>query len=166
MTARPGAAGLRVLAIDPGAKPGLAATDGRGGLFLSHEPGDVPTAGWDEVVHEAQHSAASLYRHGRRVPIRRSSQASLSFTAGRLYERFPATRRYRILPDDWRALLWPGARRLPKKVVLARLEAQYGDLVVGVPAKNRDDVLEALGILRAWETLAETPKAKERWRVD
>jgi len=159
-------AALRILAIDPGAKPGLAATDGRGGLAYSHQPDALPASGWDEVVHEAQHSAASLYRNGRKVRIRRSSQATLSFTAGRLFERFRGARRYRILPDDWRALLWPGARRLPKKVVLARLESQYGDLVVDVPRTNRDDVMEALGILRAWETLAEAPEEKERWRVD
>ena len=31
----------------------------------------------------------------------------------RLFERFHALRKYRILPDDWRAILWPGSRRLP-----------------------------------------------------
>ncbi len=152
--------GLRVLAVDPGAKPGLAWADG-----ATHLPELVPAAGWDEVVHEAQHSAAHLYRNGRRVRIARRSQSTLSFTAGRLFERFDAERKYRILPDDWRALLWPGSRRLPKPVVLARLEVLYGDRVPPkCPKGNRADVLEAIGIYEAWATLSQAQK--ERWRVD
>lgn len=156
---------LRVLAIDPGEKAGFAASDGRGGLLVTHDAAVVPVEGWDEVVHEAQHSAASLYRHGRRVRVSRKSQQTLSFTAGRLYEKFPARRRYRILPDDWRALLWPGSRRLPKKVVLARLETLVGDQVpASVPKAHRPDVLEARGILEAWSAL--TQDEKEAYRVD
>lgn len=154
---------LRVLAIDPGEHAGYAASDGVGGLLVTHDPALVPADGWDEAVFEAQHSAASLYRGGRRVRVSRKSQQTLSFTAGRLYERFRATRKYRILPDDWRALLWPGSRRLPKRVVLARLEAEYGH-EVPTTGKPRADVLEARGILAGWATL--TQKEKEAYRVE
>lgn len=154
-----------VLSIDPGAKPGLAwFREGR--LHLAGwEPELFPDNGWHEIVHEAQHSAASLWRNGKQVRIRRASQSTLSFTAGRLFERFKGQRKYRILPDDWRALLWPGSRRLPKKVVLARLEAEYGELVpVGTPKGHRGDVLEAVGLGVGWGRL--TYEQKEKYRVE
>ncbi len=162
---RPTLAGF--LSVDPGANPGFAEWTLDGRLVRSgYRPEDFGTdaAPYAEVVFEAQHSAASLYRNGRRVPIRRKSQMTLSFTAGRLFERFRAERKYRILPDDWRAVLWPGSRRLPKAVVLARLEAEYGDLVVDVPKTHRGDVVEAVGIGVAWSRL--TQKQKERFRVE
>ncbi len=154
-----------VLAIDPGAKPGFAwYRDGL--LFRSGwEPELFPDNGWFEVVHEAQHSAASLYRNGKKVHIRRSSQSTLSFTAGRLFEKFKGQRKYRILPDDWRAVLWPGARRLPKPVVLARLETEVGNLLdPTTPKGHRGDVLEAVGLGLAWSTLSY--EQKEKYRVE
>lgn len=145
-----------VLACDPGASSGFAVLlDGE----LAYASSTLPPRDYDEAVFEAQHSAASVWRDGVRVRISRKSQSTLGFTAGRLFERVTATRKFRILPDDWRALLWPGSRRLPKKVVLARLEVAYGDLVL-TRGKPRADVLEAVGIAHAWLRVPEGKKAK------
>ncbi len=152
-----------VLAIDPGAKPGFAWFSSGVLQKAGWEPKLFPENGWHEIVHEAQHAAASLWRNGRRVRIRRSSQSTLSFTAGRLFERFKGQRKYRILPDAWRRVLWPGSRRLPKAVVLARLETEYGHLVVA-PKGHRGDVLEAVGIGAAWGKLSN--EQKELFRVE
>jgi hypothetical protein len=154
----------RYLFVDPGAKAGYCGIyDGH--VLATHNPDLVPVGHYDEAVFEAQHSGASLYRNGKKIRIARKSQSTLSFTAGRLFERFKADRKYRILPDDWRAVLWPGARRLPKAVVLARLEIEVGELVgPDVPKKNRGDVLEAVGMAKAWGKLSDDQK--EEFRVE
>lgn len=159
-----------LLAVDPGAKPGLAHY--QDGLLVQagwrpedfdDTYGDDPE--WSECVFEAQHSAASMYRKGRKVRIARKSQSTLSFTAGRLFERFRSENKFRIMPDDWRAILWPGARRLPKEVVLARLEVEFGDRVpADVNKTHRPDVLEAIGIGQAWLCLSQSQK--EKFRVE
>lgn len=155
---------MLILAVDPGAKAGYAVLEtapGRGLLLATHRPELVPVDGYAEAVFEAQHSAATLFRGGRRVRIRRSSQSTLSFTAGRLFERFTAERKYRILPDDWRALLWPGSRRLPKAVVLARLRVEFGDSLLDDATA---DTWEAVGMAMGWQRL--TQKQKEKFRVE
>ena len=154
---------MRVLAIDLGAKPGFCFTiDG----VLAGVGWDAPVTATDldELVVEAQFAAAHIFRDGKRVRVSRGSQQTLSFTAGRLFERFPATRKYRIQPDAWRGILWPGSRRLPKKTVLARLTPEYGHLVEGFPKTRRGDVLEAIGIAVAWSRL--TPAQKEKYLVE
>jgi hypothetical protein len=150
---------VRILAIDPGAKAGYCVVEDGVVVLATHLPDLVPVAGYDEAWFEAQHSAASMYRNGRKVRIARKSQSTLSFTAGRLFERFSAGRKARIMPDDWRAILWPGARRLPKPVVLARLEVEYGHLVT-TPKTYRADVLEAVGIAMAACKLSPAQKVK------
>jgi hypothetical protein len=117
---------------------------------------------FDEAVFEAQHSASHLYRNGKKVRISRKSQSTLGFTAGRLFERLAAGRKYRIPPDDWRRVLWPGSSRLTKTVVLARLRAEYSTLVDHVPKTHQGDCLEAVGIAVAWSRL--TPAQKEKYR--
>lgn len=153
---------MRVLACDPGAKPGFCIHIGNSKL-ATFVPEDVD--GWgqfDEAVFEAQHSASSMYRNGKKVRISRKSQSTLGFTAGRLFERFTATRKYRIMPDDWRRILWPGASRLTKTVVLARLRAEYSTLVEHIPKTHQPDCLEAIGIAVAWSKL--TQEQKEQYR--
>jgi hypothetical protein len=154
-----------LLAVDPGAKPGFAYYQDGALVQAGWKPDAFQLDGWTECVFEAQHSAAALYRNGRRVRIARKSQSTLSFTAGRLFERFKSPNKYRIMPDDWRAILWPGARRLPKAVVLARLEVEFGDLVpADVSKTHRGDVLEAIAIGQAWLRLSASQK--EKFRVE
>jgi hypothetical protein len=146
----------RILAIDPGAAAGFAYRVGsRHGV--TSDPDLVPADGpWDELVIEDQHLARFIYRNGRRTRVSPKSQITLIRTAERLLLRFPAVASYRIQPDAWRALLWPGARRLPKKTVLARLRADEPELL----ADLTDDAVEARGILRAWLTLTPAQKKK------
>ena len=156
---------MRVLAIDPGANPGFCVTDG-GQIELTSWQADgfeflTPI---DELVVEDQFAAAHVYRNGRRVRVSRKSQMTLAHTAGRLLERYSAERKYRIGPDAWRRVLWPGAVRLTKKVVLARLTPEYGHLVADFPKKHRPDVLEAVGIAMAWARLSAAQK--EAFRVE
>ncbi len=153
---------MRVLCIDPGAKPGFCLVDDDAIVWTGWK--GLPVANLDELVVEAQFAAAHVYRNGKRERISRKSQQTLSFTAGRLFERFPAERKYRIAPDAWRRVLWPGAVRLTKKVVLARLTPDYGHLVEGFPKTHQPDVLEAIGIAMAWAKL--TAKQKEQYRVE
>lgn len=158
---------MRVLACDPGAKPGFCSWDDEGiqGVHYDPEvfmPDDVHPRWYDEAVFEAQHAATHIYRNGRRVPVSRRSQQGLSFTAGRLFERFRAERKYRIPVADWRRILWPGASRLTKPVVLARLGAEYSTLVTHIPKAHQGDCLEAIGIAVAWSRL--TPEQKEPYR--
>lgn len=152
--------GVRVLCIDPGAKPGFCLTDD--GSYQWVDWREPPQGVLDELVIEDQFAAAHLYRNGKKVRVRRASQMALSFTAGMLFERFPATRKYRIGADAWRRILWPGSVRLTKPVVLARLEPEYGALVADVPKTHRADVLEAVGISAAWARLSQTQKEQYR----
>lgn len=153
-----------VLACDPGKNAGLCLTL-NGVVQWVTADAHVETPPLDELVVEAQFAAAHIYRNGRRVRVSRATQMTLSHTAGRLLERFAATRKYQILPDAWRAVLWPGSRRLPKKTVLARLTPDYGHLVAKLPTKKaREDVLEAIGIAVAWGKL--TQEQKETYRVE
>ena len=160
---------MRVLACDPGAKPGFCVVtlSGPGCVAFNDvtwclDPEECEAL--DEAVFEAQHSASHLYRNGKRVAISRKSQSTLGFTAGRLFERFRAARKYRILPDDWRRILWPGASRLTKTVVLARLRAEYNTLVEHLPKGHQSDCLEAIGIAVAWSKLSQ--EQKEKYRVE
>lgn len=153
---------MRFLAVDPGAKPGFCWWQ-NGIQCVSYVCEDFQGVLWDELVVEDQFAAAHLYRNGRRVRVSRKSQMTLAHTAGRLLERFKADRKYRIAPDAWRRVLWPGAVRLTKKVVLARLTPEYGHLVAAMPKSHQGDVLEAVGIAMAWARL--TAKQKEPFHV-
>ncbi len=155
---------LRVLCIDPGRKAGYCYTS-NGGFITAGTSFDVDTDEWiDELVIEDQFAAAHIYRDGKKVHVSRKSQMTLAHTAGRLLERYEAARKYRIAPDAWRRILWPGAVRLTKKVVLARLAPEYGHLVAGFPKTHQGDVLESIGIAMAWAKL--TAKQKEGYRVE
>lgn len=148
--------------MDPGANPGFCLT--RDGVIAYADwELDDPGVPLDELVIEAQF-AGPIYRNGKRVRVSRKSQQTLSFAAGRLFERFPAKRKYRISPDAWRRVLWPGSVRLTKVVVLARLRPEYGHLVEGFPKGHQGDVLEAVGIAMAWARL--TPAQKESYRAE
>lgn len=150
----------RVLTIDPGANPGFCLVEDGVVQWASHEA--LRTGELDELVIEGQYAATHIYRGGRRVRVSRASQQGLSFTAGRLFERYPAARKYRIQPSQWRSILWPGATRLPKPVVLARLRTMIDpELYAHVPKKNQPDVIEAIGIALAWAKL--TPARKKKF---
>lgn len=156
------ASAVNILAIDPGKKPGFAGCDVYNSALVAS---DIDTAAswrleWDEVVVEDQFLTRYVYRNGRRQRVSPRSQISLIRTAERLLLAFPAQRRYRIAPSAWRAVLWPGATRLAKAPVVARLRRDEPELLDG----RTEDVVEARGILRAWLKL--TAKQKEKFRAN
>lgn len=159
-----------ILACDPGAKPGfclLATNLAPMRELVSYRPEEV--AEWclvsppDEAVFEDQHLANFIYKNGKCVRVSKKSQLTLVRTAQTLFDRVQALRKYRILPDAWRRILWPGASRLTKTVVLARLRAEYNTLVEHLPKGHQPDCLEAIGIAVAWSRL--TQAQKEQYRV-
>ena len=167
---------MRVLAIDPGAKPGFCVT----------QDGIIQWAGWkdtvevdcfDALVIEDQHAATHIYRDGRKVRVSRASQQGLSFTAGRLFERFDAEKKYRIPVADWRRALWPPGELVttrawnhpppawkgltaPKRTLATRLWYAYGFWVTHLPLTHQVDVLEAIGIAKAWARLTAVQQGK------
>ena len=158
---------MMVLAIDPGAKPGFCLMDDSEVLHVTYDVEDAnPTVipGLDEVVVEDQHLSNYIYKNGKRTRVSKKSQLTLVRTAERLLMKFPAERSYRILPDDWRRILWPGASRLTKTVVLARLRTEYNTLVEHLPKTHQPDCLEAIGIAVAWSKLSQ--EQKEKYRVE
>jgi hypothetical protein len=174
---------MRILAIDPGANPGLTAGCVDGGPMLEWTEWNVTreAAGhFDELVMEAQWTGAVMYRNGKKVRISRKSQQTLSLTAGRLLERYDADRKYMIPVADWRRILWSGQlvthreydhpppkwpRLTPtKRALITRLWYQYGMWVdQRFPLKNQPDILESIGIFHAWARL--TAVQKEKYRV-
>ena len=153
-----------ILAIDPGAKPGFAwagaVSHGQSiTAGLVSVAALVPSGAWDELVIEDQFLTKYIYRNGRRQRVSPKTQVSLIRTAERLLLQFPAAKKYRIAPTAWRAVLWPGAGRVTKAVVLARLRRDEPELLRGAT----DDAVEARGILRAWLKL--TPAQKKKYEV-
>ncbi len=151
---------FRQLFVDPGAKPGFALF--HDGALVNWgddwESFQVPDGQkYDELVLEDQHAAASIYRNGRKVRVSRKSQGGLFFVAGRLFERFTATAKYRVPILTWRGALWPGVARVPKHVILARLEKLVAPEVW---AGQTDDTREAIGIGLAWQRMTAAARKK------
>lgn len=180
---------MRQLFIDPGAKPGFCETIDGAVVQATHLSDAIYVPeyyeydkGIDELIIEAQYPAEYIWRDGRRVRVSRKSQQGLSFTAGRLFERFSADRKYSIEPNAWRRLLWPPGRPIPprqydhplpkwpkmakaKRAIITRLWYAYGQWVdERIPVRNQPDVLEAIGMAHAWMDL--TQAQKEAYRVE
>lgn len=157
---------MRFLAVDPGSKPGFAEFNNGQLIEVGYDPERLTTAIYDQAVFEGQYATRYVYRNGRRQRVALASQQSLSFTAGRLFEKVVAREKFRINPNDWRRVLWPGSNRLPKATVLARLRKQlppaWVAMVDRLPKSHRDDALEAVGIGWAWLTLTE--REREAYR--
>lgn len=146
------------VACDPGRNPGFCVFDTRP-VFVTFRVEDLAGLEFEESVIEDQFAASHIFRNGRKVAVSRQSQQTLSWTAGRLFEKLQALRRHRIPVADWRRTLWGGSR-LTKPVVLARLRAEYNTLVQHLPKKHQPDVLESIGIAVAWNKLSQEQKAK------
>lgn len=154
------------MAVDPGARPGLAVY--RDGVLIQAgwRPEEFDDAHYDELVVENQFAAAHIFRNGKKVRVSRASQQTLSWTAGRLFERFSADAKFRVPVDAWRRALWgPTAGRLPKPVVLARGKPLIPPAWwVDVPSAHQADVVEACLIGLAWVSKI-TPAIRKKCRV-
>lgn len=162
----------RIIACDPGLKPGWVELDGATGLVVraSHrrpEWADRPEVGrpWDIAVTELQwHHERELGAKKKAPPI--SALLSLAFRAGFTLASIPARRRMALPPKVWRDAAGggtgggAGARGATKEQVQARiardLTASEKKLFAGIPASCHGDVLDAIGIGRAAIRLAHT----------
>ena len=160
------------LSCDPGKKPGFALWQGRELVEVGwgfHWPGAAPNEGLmaklaviKQFVVEGQHVETHRRdRYGKKRVISRKSQQTLSFTAGRIFERYRYTDRYEVPVPVWRQALWPRCGRLKKEVVLARFRLQHPELAKRAdvaPKTYRNDVTEAIAIGYAWLQLDDQTK--------
>jgi hypothetical protein len=141
-----------VLAIDPGLKPGCVMLDESGIVVrASHKlfedvADPFGASSWPLVATEGQ------WIHGRDVDA--NSIITLAFRAGFTLASIPAERRMRIPPNVWR-----GGTSANKAVVqnriLRSLSAPERALFAAIPKGRHGDVLDAIGIGRAAQRLAE-----------
>lgn len=172
----------RVVAVDPGKKPGAVELDGTTGAVLrvaaTVDPKRAPWiySGADIAATELQWFFGNRARRagpGGRVATRNvdvNDLLKLAFRAGFGLACIPAARSLAILPQDWRAALGYGAglsKEQVQKKIADNLTAQERRIIVeSVPhASKHGDVLDAIGIGRAAIILAATTTTHD-WRLD
>lgn len=139
---------IYTLAIDPGLKPGCVVLDTDGLVVrASHKlDEDLISDEWEIVATEGQ------WLHGRDVDAH--AIITLAFRAGFTLASIPAERRMRIPPKVWR-----GSTNASKQVVqnriLRTLSPAERALFSAIPKGRHGDVLDAIGIGRAAQRLAE-----------
>jgi Holliday junction resolvasome RuvABC endonuclease subunit len=152
---------LRVVAVDPGLKPGCVELDGTTGAVLraSHKlPEWLWTTPWDIAATEAQ------WYHGG--PANVNDLLSLAFRAGFTLACIPAARSLRIPPKVWRAACGYGpalTKEQVQKKIANNLTAQERVLFQSIPGARHGDVLDAIGIGRA--ALLVAPTKKWDWKL-
>jgi hypothetical protein len=171
----------RVVAVDPGTKPGAVELDGATGAVLrvaaTTHPKRAPWiyAGTDLAAVELQWFFGNKKRQmgpGGRVRTRNvdvNDLLRLAFRAGFVLACIPATRSLAILPQDWRSTLGYGSglsKEQVQKKIADNLTAHERQVIVeSVPASRHGDVLDAIGIGRAAIVLAKTT-TKHDWTID
>ncbi len=151
---------IHTLAIDPGLKPGCVELDVNGTVVrASHklEPwATCPTMAWDGgekwplVATEGQW----MFRHSKSDNLDPNDLLTLAFRAGFTLASIPAIRRMRIPPSVWR-----GGSSVNKQVmqnrILRTLSPTERELFKDIPKGRHGDVLDAIGIGRAAQRLAQ-----------
>jgi hypothetical protein len=169
---------MRVVALDPGLRPGVVELDGATGVVLrvasslrAAAPWLFAAPGWDIAATEGQ-----WYFGGKRAGGPRGARGGapdvndllqLAFRAGFGLACIPAARSLRIPPQDWRAALGYGAgltKEQVQKKIAKDLTAPERVLFQGIPPARHGDVLDAIGIGRAAIILAPTTTTHD-WNV-
>jgi hypothetical protein len=160
---------VRVVAIDPGLKPGCVELTGEGRVVrASHrlaawafdEPSDLAATErqWFFGNDRQKRRAGPGGRVAKRnVDV--NDLLKLAFRAGFGLACIPAARSLAILPQDWRAALGYGAglsKEQVQKKIADNLTAPERVLFQEIPAGKHGDVLDAIGIGRAAIVLAAT----------
>lgn len=170
----------RVVAVDPGLKPGIVELDGATGRVLrvattlrAAAPWLYSTP-WDVAATEGQ-----WYFGGRRAGGPRGAGGGrgaapdvndllqLAFRAGFGLACIPAARSLRIPPQAWRAALGYGSgltKEQVQKKIAKDLTAPERVLFQEIPAARHGDALDAIGIGRAAILLAPTTTTHD-WNV-
>lgn len=137
---------MRLLANDPGFKPGYATfQDGR----LIHVSTAFPASGpYDVAVTERQFIAPRARGKKAAAP---AGILTLAVTAGRQLERIGAPVELGFLATEWRAVLFRNGASLAKEVSAQRIyELRLDDagraLVDDIKKTRRGDVLDAVGL--------------------
>lgn len=163
----------RVVAVDPGKKPGAVELDGITGAVLrvaaTVDPKRAPWiyTGADLAATERQWFFGNDRQKRRVGPGGRVAKRNvdvndllkLAFRAGFGLACIPAARSLAILPQDWRAALGYGAglsKEQVQKKIADNLTAPERVLFQEIPAGKHGDVLDAIGIGRAAIILAAT----------
>lgn len=136
---------MRVLGLDPGAKPGYCMGGAWPLWFGTSKP--HPSFTFDLAVVEAQTVSQGVTHHkGERFRAHHKTVPTLAMTAGWQIAQVSATRRIAIEPKWWRGLLWDdgasGLYGLAAAAAIGRLRDDVGTAV-------SDDEVEAYGLMRA-----------------
>lgn len=168
----------RVVALDPGLKPGVVELDGTTGQVIRVASSLRAAAPWLWVT-EWDMAATELqwyFGKGRRKPGQHGRPGntvdvncilSLAFRAGFGLACIPAARSLALKPQDWRAALGFGAgltKEQVQKKIAKDLTAPERVLFQGIPPARHGDALDAIGIGRAAILLAPTTTTHD-WNV-
>lgn len=160
---------MRLVAVDPGLKPGCVEIDWETGAVLraSHRLEDwVFTTEWAIAAIEGQ-----WYFGGKRGGARVGTGPdvndllTLAFRAGFTLACIPAARSLRIPPKVWREPWGNLTKEQVQKKIANNLTAAERRIIVDhVPAARHGDVLDAIGIGRGAIRVAMTTK-KYDWKL-
>jgi hypothetical protein len=110
----------------------------------------LPSGHLNALIIEGQHfETERTGKKGKKFRIPPQDIMKLSFSAGRLFERFDAEAKFIMPVSAWRDGLWPGCQRITKEKVLERFEQDFPAhhervLKEKVPRSYRGDVSEAI----------------------
>ncbi len=161
---------MRLVAVDPGSKPGIVELDWATGAVLRvshqlHKCEWLWNTPWDIAVTEGQwyHGPKKRGRGGRpggggdrEVSV--DDLLTLAFRAGFTLACIPAARSLRIPPKVWRGPYGNLNKEQVQATIRDQLTAAERKLFALVPPGSHGDVLDSIGIARAARILAPTTK--------
>lgn len=160
---------MRIVAVDPGLKPGVVEIDGVSGRVrrASHRLEDwLFETPWDVSCVESQWYFGAKRRAGpgaaRAVDV--NDLLTLAFRAGFTLACIPADRCLRMPPKVWREP-WGNLSKeqVQKKIALA-LTPEERKLFSSIPKARHGDVLDAIGIARGALRVAHTTRQFD-WKL-
>lgn len=157
---------MRLVAVDPGTKPGVVELDGSGAVVrASHRLEDwLWSTEWDVAVTELQW----FFGNNKRTVNRRGQTGTrdvnvndlfkLAFRAGFTLACIPAGRSLALSPQVWRAPYGNLSKEQVQKKIATQLTAAEKRVFIQIPASRHGDVLDAIGIGRAALRILHTTK--------
>jgi hypothetical protein len=145
---------IPVLAIDPGLRPGCVELNSAGTIVrASHRLESWATGGsetWPLVATEGQW----MFKGSKSDKLDPNDLLTLAFRAGFTLASIPALRRMRIPPRVWRGSTSANKAQVQNRI-LRTLSAEERALFADIPKGRHGDVLDAIGIGRAAQRLAQ-----------
>lgn len=163
---------MRLVAVDPGLKPGAVELCGTTGQILRvcttlRGPAAdwIWNTEWDIAATELQWIYPQRRGAGARRAARPEDILKLAFRAGFTLACIPAARSLALLPQEWRAACGYGAgltKEQVQKKIAKDLTARERQLFSDLSPSRHGDVLDAIGIARAALLLAPTTTKHDR----